>query len=393
MQTSKFCLALFIPLLVVLLGYQAAPERVPIPDERLVIQLRWCKTYPAETWENVQKGLAWTFSHLGAELPQGVLPFVLRHTQDPTILEVHLEKAGFDATGQAALAIILDSLKRTPEYERYCSIDLGRFVVLTVHSPFHYYQITGQPRSLTSFRHLHQMDQSALLKFSVVRSSIAIGNRDIVFKTGASPTDWAFIAAEGQGRMEYGNFTPTEYEVFDIMPNGQLRFGIYDQHGNLEAGTPAHFGEAGKPGNCMWCHESNIQTLFNPTYDVPGKMSRQAFKDTVKQLRKRLLQYQLSRESEIEFDNKFVHTQHELLYIGFMTPPLIRIAQEWGKTMKETEDLLRYAPSHINEEYPWMGLLYKRRDVDALAPVRATPIPGDVRETSVFEPDFFSKKT
>jgi len=392
-KTSKFYFALFIPLLIVFLGYQSVPEPVPLPDERLVIQLRWCKAYPTETWKNVEKGLAWTFSFLGADLPKGSLPLVLRRTEDPTILEVHLEKAGFNATGQVALATILDSLKRTPEYERYCSIDLGRFVVLVVHSSFHYYQITGLPRTLASFRSLHQMNRESTQCFPLVRSSVTAGNRDIVFKTGASPLDWGFIAAVGHGRMEYGNFMPTEYEVFDIMPNGQPRFGIYDQYGNLEAGTPAYLSDAGKPGNCMWCHESSVQLLFSPTIDVPGKLTSQAFIDTVLYLKDALLQFQRNLNSEIEFDSLNAHTQHELLYISFMEPSLGRIAQEWGKTMAETQRLLRYAPTHQNTEHPWMPPSYSRRDVDALAPVRATPIPSHVRETSVFEPDFFGQKS
>lgn len=388
--TPKLYCSLFIPLLIVLLGYQTSPA--PVPDERLVIQLRWCKAYPAETGKNIEKGLAWTLSFLGAELPKGSLPQVLRNTEDPAILEVHLEKAGFNATAQTALADILDSLKRTPEYERFCSVDLGRFVVLTVHSPFHYYRITGLPRTLASFRSIHGMNEQSTRHFPVIRSSIAVGNRDITFQTGASPRDWAFIAAEGYGRMEYGNFTPTEYEVFDVMPNGQLRFGIYDQNGHWETGTPAYLGEAGKPGNCMWCHESSVQTLFSPTFDVPGQLTARAFKDTVRLLNTTLKQYQRSRKSEVEFDSVYAHTQHELLYITFMEPSAQRIANEWGTSTGEVEYRLRYAPTHRNAEFPWMGLLYRRQDVDALAPVRATPIPGSVRETATFEPDFFVKK-
>lgn len=392
-KTPKFYFSLFIPLLVVLLGYQSAPQPTAITEERLVIHLRWCKAYPAETGQNIKKGLTWALSFLGAELPKGSLSSVVRPTDDPTILEVHLGKAGFNATAQTALANILDSLKRTPEYERFCSVDMGRFVVLTVHSPFHYYQITGLPRTLASFRSLHQMDRSPTLSFPVVRSSIAVGNRDVTFKTGASPLNWAFVAAEGYGRMEYGNFTPTEYEVFDIMPNGQLRFGIYDQNGNWEAGTPVQLGEAGKPGNCMWCHESSVQTLFSPTFDVPGKLTAQAFKDTVQILKKELLRFQRSRKSEVEFDSVFAHTQHELLYITFMEPSAQRVANEWGITTGEVEYLLRHAPTHRNAEFPWMGRLYRRRDVDPLAPVRATPVPTHARETSEFEPDFWAKKS
>ena len=372
---------------VFLLGYRAAPN-TPNDAEQYTLQVRWCKAYPAEQWLNIRQGIAWTLSYLGATLPKNAIYRTIKSTEDPSIVELNFAQAGFSPTALHALKTILDSLKRTAEYDRFCSIDLGRLVVLTVHSPHHYYRITGMPRSLASFRSLHEMDKG-VLQFPVVRSSIATGNRIVEFKTGKQPTQWAFVAAEGHGRMELDNFVATEYEVFDIMPNGQLRFAIYDRNGALHTATPLEMGEAGKPGNCLWCHESSLQTLFTPTFNVPGALSVSAFRDTIKTLKKNLLQYQKAQKSDIDFDSVYQHTQHELLYITFMEPSAERIANEWNMPIKKVQQYLARLPQHRNEEFPWMGLLYHRRDIDPLAPIKQVRIPSSVRAPSDFEPDFF----
>jgi hypothetical protein len=369
-----------------LLAYRPAE---PTP-ERLHIALRWCRAHPGEKPGQVTTGMAWALSHLGAALPQGTLSQVwVAKKGEPFVYDLYLDKAGFGPTALDALATIVDSLKRTEEYERYCSIDLGRFVVLTVHSPYHYYRITGVPRTYASFRSLHDMDGAPTLHFPVIRSSIANGNRIVEFRAGPSPRQWAFVAAEGTGRMELGNFEATEYEVFDIMPNGQLRFAIYDRQGALEAATPLSLGEAGKPGNCMWCHESSVQTLFSPTHHVPGKLSPNAFRDTIRQMKTALRRYQREQYATVQFDSTYHHTEHELLYITFMEPTLARVAAEWQMTQIAAQALVRHLPTHYHPEFPWLGPLYRRRDIEPLAPVRCAPVPTHVREAGGTEVDFW----
>ncbi len=359
------------------------------PPERLHLALRWCRAYPTETTDNITMGMAWTLSHLGATLPKGCMAKVLAPTQEPYLYDLYLDRAGFSPTALDALATILDSLKRTEEYDRYCSIDMGRFVVLAAHSPYHYYRITGMPRTYAAFRSLHSLDREPTLHFPVLRSSIAKGNRIVEFRTGKLPPQWAFVAAEGEGRMELGNFVPTEYEVFDIMPNGQPRFAIYDRSGILEASTPVSLGEAGKPGNCMWCHESTLQILYTPTHRVPGQLSPTAFRDTIERMKTVLRQYQRDRRSDIQFDSINHHSLHELLYIGFMEPSLGRIAAEWQMPTSTVQNMLRHLPQHRHPEFPWMGLLYDRRNIEPLAPVRCAPTPEHVREAGGREVDFF----
>jgi hypothetical protein len=384
LKYKKIHFTLYLAFLILFLG-----NTLPENREDLSIRLRWNQAFPAEKWQDIQTGMIWALSHLGAELPQNSIHRILRSTEDPMVFETCLDQAQFPVKAQKALAIILAQLKKTEEYQQNCSIDLGRFIVLTLHAPHHYYEITDMPKTYTAFRALHEMDKVPTLHFPVVRSSIAVGNRIVEFRTGASPLAYAFIAAEGTGRLEFDNFNATEFEVFDVMKNGQLRFGIYDNNGQLEACTPPEFGEAGKPGNCMWCHESTIQPLFSATYNVPGNLTKSGFLDTIFQLKSALAAYQNKRSTDIQFAKAFDHTYHELLYITFMEPSAQRISNEWNISIPEVEARLKHLKTHRYSEYPWMGVLYDRADIDRLTPFATARVPDFVRAPSAFEPNYF----
>jgi hypothetical protein len=59
--------------------------------------------------------------------------------------------------------------------------------------------------------------------------------------------------------------------------------------------------------------------------------------------------------------------------------------------MTEAEVLSRVSglPTHINAEYPWLGNLYQRSDVDSLAPFSSVKISDNARTCSAYEPDYF----
>jgi hypothetical protein len=385
----------WVAVLIVALSTALRPTHTPLPDTPdLRICLRWSRAYPEENWGRVRTGLLWTLSHLGAELPKGQFDGAFRFV-GPDLFILDLGRVGFSTDAQRVLMPLLDSLRRTEEYRTQCAIDVGRWVVLMAHTPAHYYAITGAAPDYATFRARHALDaaDTRVYTFPVVRSSIANGNRLVAFREGAHPTEWAFVAAEGTGRLEHGNFQATEYEAIDIMPNGQLRFAIYDAAGRLEAATPTHLGEAGKPGKCMWCHESSLQVLYTPTYRVPGHLTPDAFVLQMQQLKKRLLHYQLGRGSDIQFQRSDDHTEHELLYITFMEPSVERLSQEWGRSVQYVRTRLRGLTPHTHAEFGWLGPLYHRADVDRLAPYAVTPVPDDVREPSRYEPDFLVRDT
>jgi hypothetical protein len=60
-----------IVLLAVALFASCAKDDGPPPDPRDVIELRWVKAYPRESRSDVETGLLWGLSLLGAKLPEG----------------------------------------------------------------------------------------------------------------------------------------------------------------------------------------------------------------------------------------------------------------------------------------------------------------------------------
>ncbi|MBK7939139.1 MAG: hypothetical protein IPJ82_19585 [Lewinellaceae bacterium] len=172
------------------------------------------------------------------------------------------------------------------------------------------------------------------------------------------------------------------------MPNGQLRFAIYDRNGQLEPATPAILGDAGKPGKCMWCHESALQILRTSTHRVPGHISPEAFTNEMKSANLRLRNYQNGLNTEVHFYDKFEHVHQEKIYIAFMEPSARRLSWEWGLPLKKVEELVKYLQPHTHHEFPEMGQLYDREQIWHLAPFRTAKTPASVREPSPDEPNF-----
>lgn len=375
-----------LPLLVVLLGF--LPEG--FSDDKMTISLRWSESYPDDSWQRFRTGMIWGMSLLGADMSHGAFDLACRKEENG-IYVLNLNQFGFSESAQKPIVIILDSLKKTEEYRLMCGIDAGRFLVLMLHVPHHYYAVSGAAPTLDGFKKMHGFDTIQPKMFPVVHSSIANGNRLLTYRTGKMMSDFAFIAEEGRGRVEFGNFKTTEYEVIDVMANGQLRFAIYDHLGNLEAATPIAMGEAGKPGKCMWCHESVFQPLYSSTHHVPPFASPAAFSEEIRALNIRLRSFQRSLQSDVLFDNSNDHTQHELLYITFMEPSEMRLAWEWGISVDAVRKRLSNLPIHIHHEFPWLGNLYHREDIRHFAPFQSVQMSQSVREPSTFEPNLLGK--
>jgi hypothetical protein len=172
------------------------------------------------------------------------------------------------------------------------------------------------------------------------------------------------------------------------MPNGQLRFAIYDKKGQLENASPSKFSEAGKPAKCQWCHESQVMPLYKDTPDVPNFMTSKEFLSEVEKLQGYLKAYQDTLSSKIIFSNTNNHSLQELLYISFMEPNLQRIALEWN--LSEAEVLMRVKKfkTHKNEEFKFLGDLYHRHDVDKKSPFKTLKVPKSIREETKFDVNY-----
>jgi hypothetical protein len=172
------------------------------------------------------------------------------------------------------------------------------------------------------------------------------------------------------------------------MPNGQLRFAIYDKDGNLIPSHPdSMYTLAGKPAKCLWCHETSIQQPFFAVTDINGYMKVDSFRSEVFAHNNRLNLFRQNLTSSLDFAKKQDHTYTELLYITFMEPTAERLSREWNMTLTETMKKLQGFSTHKHSEFTWLGDLYDRREVDLLSPYEHLTVPSSAREFSVYEPN------
>lgn len=347
-------------------------------NESNTIVLIWNKGFEKQTGNDVVRGLMWTFSWLGADLPEGCIENSIR-VQDSVKFTVNLDGLGFSEAAGKELRVICDSIRNTGEYKARGGLDVGEFIMLTLGSSNHYYRIVGAPVKFTEFVKTYHLD-STVNVFGVTVSSISAGHRKIIFSKDTSLFHCGFMAIEGHGSLDSGTFQPSIYECFDIMPNGQLRFMIYDSNGNLISGTPQEVGDAGKPTKCLWCHETSIQTLFINNIPVAGMMTNEEFLSIRDSMQARLQRYRFSLKSEMNYENYPEHTQAELLYITYMEPSVMHIANEWKMTEDRVRELLKQEHSYVFEEFDYIGNVYPRETVNKYDTIKAIKVPSSARE-------------
>ena len=351
----------------------------------LAIHLRWIRSYDKETWQNVCTGLLWTLSFLGARLERPQRDVLVRDREDASTFELRLDRAGFDPEARRSLSSLLEAMKGSDEYRAKGALDLGRFVALTLGNPWNYYAITQVPHSYGDFTELHAIDRAEL--FPVLNSEVARRSRLIRFVVAPSVDRLAFVADELSGTFGKPGVAVTMHEVFDVMPNGQLRFAIYDRSGRLAEGTPIDESQAGKPAKCLWCHESGIEALLRETPNLPGYMTAQAFSAATVRAESVLARYRDGLNALVDYRRTQDHTQAELLYISFMEPSAARLAREWGLDIASVEKKMSAHSTHVYAEFPFLGMLYERRLADAVADYGSLPPPLSIREPNGAEPD------
>jgi hypothetical protein len=347
------------------------------------LELFYTKNYPGDTWSNHRTALLWTLSYLGAELPKNSLNQAIAW-KDSLSFSLNFEKLGFNPRALEALKTITDSLKQTAGYKKYGKIDLGHFIALTIGSSWHYYSITGVPKTLDEAYRLRNFKHYKT--FAVTKSVVAKHHRLLKYASGSDkPADWLFVAEEGEGNLTDGTFATSVFEVFDIMPNGQLRFAIYNRAGELTAASPKHLGESGKPAKCLWCHEVLIQPLLTATDTVPNFISPAQFQQDVVRDMSALARFRASLSSDLDFKLMQDHTQMEIAYISYMQPSVSRLAQEWHMGDKEVEAIIGSVTRQQHHEFKFLGELVFRRDLNY---AEAALLPSDIREPSQVEPNY-----
>ncbi|MBS1634759.1 MAG: hypothetical protein JST26_02475 [Bacteroidetes bacterium] len=352
------------------------------------LTISYTLNYEGDSWQKNRTGFLWALSYLGAELPKGCFDKSLDWI-DSTTFKIRFHELGFNDQALQVLEAITDSIKNTRQYRKYNSIDLGQFIALTIGSSPHYYAITGVPAHYADFSGKH--GSSAKQVFPLLHSTVAMHNRRLSFSAADSVLNTIFVAEEGSGDLALGQFKPQYYEVMDVMPNGQLRFAVYDGQGNLADASPKSLGAAGKPAKCVWCHELVFQPLFEITDSLPDSMSPAQFGELVNHQNKLLDEYRRTLHSEINFENKQDHTFMELIYISYMEPSLRRLSKEWHMSEHRLKRILRHEKLHQHPEFDFLKDCYARRDVNPHAPCRWIEVSEDIREPSNYEPSYLAK--
>lgn len=358
-------------------------------DKSTCIRLRVYPNYQGDTISSQKTGLLWALSYLGAELPKHSFEQSLKRIH-PGIYELDIGKAGFDNRAILAFKKLIAELKSSGEYTAKGGIDLGEFVVYTLGSSWHYYEITG---AAPSFEEYTKRSGSGYdLVFPVLSSDVAYHHRLIKMRETSEVLKMSFIAEEGTGDLDRGTFKASTYEVFDIMKNGQLRFAVYGHDGRLKAASEAEFGRAGKPVKCLWCHEINIQPLFTRNDSVKGFMSPAEFQRIISARKILLDTYRKTLNGDVDFTKTQDHAFMELLYITFMEPSIFKLAGEWGqdpiKLMKRFERERR----HPHREYSFLPDLMERAAVKKHSPYTTVPLPDSIWAENALEPNLFKRR-
>lgn len=337
------------------------------------INLKWNKAYPDDTIDKSLIGLKWALSFVGAVLPSSNSGF----SNTNSTITIDIKKLGFTENAIQKLLQLSAKIKTTSEYQTNNSIDLGRFVALLIGASEHYYEISGTPKTLTEI-----MNQYTLLpqKGYVNDSGVSNEHRIIRFSE-QNGFNQVFLSEE----IDPVTGEIYEYETIELLPNGQLRFGIFDTNGNRKNNADATHSNAGKPAKCMWCHESNINQLFNPQNDYSGYLTYGDFQNTLINYRESNRNQKLALTDGVDFAQTQQHEFTELLYISFMEPSAERLSLEWNLPLTQVQDLLSGLPTHLYLEFPFLGTLYHRKDVESLAPFQGLSVSSHVREASIIE--------
>ncbi|HTB64711.1 MAG TPA: hypothetical protein VK727_00690 [Steroidobacteraceae bacterium] len=381
-------MAIWLSAVLAMLGIVSLSGCTPPPpkDPALVIDLRWVRNYPAERKSNVNTGLYWALSFLGAKLPASA-NILNWHGQ---VVTVDLGAAQVQPQSIAAWKKLLQILKSSDEYRKTGAIDIGRFVFLSLCSANHYYELTGTSQTFAQFLARHRFGPRQI---AVVESAVAHGNRLIDVGTGSGFGAIAFVAYEGHGALKDSSFHKQDVETLEFMPNGQLHFGLYDLSGHLKTAATPELTKAGKPSKCLWCHEINLNPPFQNVTDLPGYYSTQQFRDLVASEMRTVASYRQTLRSKVDFRKTQDHTNAENLYMSFAQPTAERLAAEWNMPVDTVRQMLRARnlkphPHSAEADDGILGdQLYDRTEVDALAPYTSVRGPTDFREASSYEPD------
>ena len=337
------------------------------------IFLKWNKAYADDSIDKSIIGLKWALSYIGAKLPTNETGI----SYENNIISIDIIKLGFNNNAIEKLSLLHAKIIASNEYQVNSNIDLGRYITLLIGASEHYYEIIGTPNTLTELLSSYSLKPE---KGYVNNSSVSLEHRIIQFSE-QNGFDQLFISKEIDSITQ----EIYEYETIELLQNGQLRFGIFDANGNRKPSADPSHSNAGKPAKCMWCHESNIQQLFSPQNDFKRFLTTAELQTTLINYRESNRNLKLQLSDGVDFSKIQQNTLTELLYISFMEPSIERLSLEWNLPLTQVQSLLSGLPTHSYDEFPFLGNLYYRNDIENLAPFDGLPVSSSVREPSAIE--------
>lgn len=337
------------------------------------INLKWNKAYSDDSIDKSLIGLKWALSYCGAILPSSTNGFIISEN----IITIDVKKLGFTENAQNKLAILHSKIINSEEYQTNNAVDLGRYVSLLIGASEHYYQIAGTPNTLTEV-----LNQYTLLpqKGYVNNSAVSLEHRIIQFSE-QNGFNQVFLSEE----IDPITGEIYEYETIELLPNGQLRFGIFDANGNRKPNADSNHSNAGKPAKCMWCHESSINQMYTTQNDYAGYLTYTDFQNILINYRDSNRIQKLTILDGVDFSQPQQHTLTELLYISFMEPSAERLSLEWKLPLTQVQNILSGLSTHTYDEFPFLGNLYYRNEIEHLSPFQGLQVSSSVREESVNE--------
>lgn len=338
----------------------------PTPDtgsvDALAVRLRWVGGMSLQDWEAARAGLWWSLSSMGALPPPDESAITVHaSTPDAVLFTLDLGAVGFPEGALDTVAEISAELQADPSVAEHGGVDVGRFLMRSLHEPWRYYALTGACAELSDWVDLRQ--SASVETYAVTDSLLVEGERLIEVNQPVRQIDEiGFRAAEVSGDLT-GDYTVHELEVIDLMANGRQRYAVYGVDGALQPGADPAVSPAGQPGRCLWCHENRLMIgQENPT--VEGYWSFADFAEAIVEQSALLVAHRATLETAVVFTDPDVHTWGELLVEEFLAPSPERVSIEWGISAGAIAGM--GLEGHINEEYPSWGPVYRRAAVDGL---------------------------
>lgn len=360
-------------LFFVLIGQQSCSKDPDFSIDESKIMLVWYKGYPADSLHKSMIGLEWALSYIGAETTQNLYQMQVPNNQ--VLLDI--EQLGFTAHAKEKLKILHHKLKFTEEYRLKGAIDMGRYVALLLGASEHYYEFVAMPENLNDLLVKYELDPMA----GYVDNSLISSSHRIIRFSDQLGLNQLFVSNE----VDPISGEITEFETIDIMPNGQMRYGIFDADGKrINAADPSKT-EAGKPAKCMWCHESGIQPLFTEQSTIDGYLTYTQLLDTLYFFRFAQAAKWANLSRGVDYSKTQHHALAELLYITFMEPSAERLSLEWGISVEEVNTKLAGLPRHTHIEYAAFVNLFDREDLIPFEPYQALTVSSSARNKSAVE--------